>query len=215
MPEPTVHDVDREIREAEAGVAALEQSVIDGDTTVTPESIEKAKDHVGFLRLRRRGAEKRQLEREQQERQEAYDEALAEREAFYSTGTAPAQQAYADLVDSIRAFQDELQKLRAAHGEVGARARDMGLEVPQDIRWLYGFESHHDGDGSTFLQSAFKEASGQRLPRPHGLHSDAIREEYAEREAEAARWEEERNAKYMAQFVTHVESPISQHSITA
>lgn len=208
MPELTIDDVDREIREAEAGVTDLEQAVIDGDTDVTPEAIEKAKDHVGFLRLRRKGAEKRKAEREQQERQSAYDEALAQREEFYSTGVVPAQRAYAGLVDAIRTFQNEVAAMDAAYSTIGTRAGELGVELPQDVRWLFDFSHYRDSDGSAYLKLATHEASGQVITKVHGLHSDATREECAAREAEANRAEEERQARYMAQFTTHTDAPL-------
>lgn len=208
MPELTIDDVDREIREAEVGVSELEQAVIDGDTTVTPEAIEKARDHVGFLRLRRKGAEKRKAEREQQERQSAHDEAIAQREAFYSTGVVPAQRAYAGLVDAIRTFQNELAAMEAEYSTIGARASELGVELPQDVRWLFDFSHYRDGDGSTYLKLATQEASGKLLAKAHGLHSDATREEYEARAAETIRLEEERQAKFMAQFTTYTEAPL-------
>ena len=208
MPELTIDDVDREIREAEAGVSDLEQAVIDGDTDVTPEAIEKAKDHVGFLRLRRRGAEKRKAEREQQERQSAHDEALAQREAFYSTGVVPAQRAYAGLVDAIRTFQNERAAMDAAYSTIGARAGELGVELPQDVRWLFDFSHYRDSDGTAYLKMAFQEASGQVVTKVHGLHSDATREECEAREAERLRVEEEQRARFEAQYTTRTDAPL-------
>ncbi len=46
------------------------------------------------------------------------------------------------------------------------------------------------------------------ITKVHGLHSDATREEHAAREAEANRAEEERQARYMAQFTTHTDAPL-------
>lgn len=201
----TVQTADRELRDAESKVAELEQAVVNGDADVTYAAIEKAKSRVGFLTLQRRGAEKRAAERETAERQAALDEALAQREQFYAEGTTAAQQAYAGLIDALRTFTTELADMRDDYSRIGERANLLGVEVPQDARWVFEFSNYHDVNGEAFIQAAQKEAAGQLLHNSHGLHSAETRAEYQARADEAVRFEEERQARYMAQFTTRPE----------
>jgi hypothetical protein len=182
MSEATVADVDGEIRQAQAAIEQLEQGVADGDPAITVESITEANNRLNFLQLRRRGAEHRERENSEQARRQAAIDAYAERDEFYENGIAAARQAYADLVEATRTFQAEVQKMWSAHASLGAHAIELGVELQQDVRWEFEFRSYHDEDGHTYAQAAFREASGQALPRAHGLHDAETRADYEARE---------------------------------
>ncbi|SNS39905.1 hypothetical protein [Rhodococcoides kyotonense] len=215
MADATVSQVDGEIREAQAAIDALEQAVTKGDDTVTAESVSEARSRLSFLQLRRRGAEHREREDNERARRQAVVDAYAERDEFYTNGTAPAREAYAALVDATRAFQVEVRKMWAAHASLGAQAVELGVELRQDLRWEFDFSSYVDEDGHTFAQAAFKEASGQALPRPHGLHDAATHTGHAEQTAREERAERERQAKFEASYETHSDHPVTTQLATS
>ncbi|WP_032405188.1 hypothetical protein [Rhodococcoides fascians] len=203
MTEPTVLQVDRDIRLTTNHISDMEARFVDGDDSITAETIEESKRHLGFLGLRRKRAEKVERERAEAERQAAIDELVADRAEFYSAGLTAVQDAYAAVVAAAGPFMAELEKARAVHAELGSRGRELP-EAGGDPR----DSDFTRFDDDNFVKFAFTEGVGRPLqdsngrPLLHALHGPAAQAAHAERVAEldaiTEQFERERREMYAA-----------------
>jgi hypothetical protein len=117
-PEAILAAADQEIAEADATLTELEQKVIDGDTAVTPDEIERARQGRWWAGLQRRQAEKRAAALREAEAQQ--QRTVAQLEARRILDEVPQSQVEA----AERAAADAMQKLREVVRDFNdARAR--------------------------------------------------------------------------------------------
>jgi hypothetical protein len=133
----------QEVADAEALHQALEDRILDGDESVTPDELTQARGLMRFASLRKAAAERRA-------EQERHDKAVADAEKYVAdvvaratrlvNGAPDLDKLQAGAVEAVRAYIDAAREthdqLRASASEItGAEgtARDLGIESPGDM----------------------------------------------------------------------------------
>ncbi|MEV5048909.1 hypothetical protein AB0N20_31020 [Streptomyces griseoincarnatus] len=139
-PEAILAAADQEITEADAALAELEQKVIDGDSSITPDEIERARQSRWWAGLQRGQAEKRAAAlREAEARQQR---TVAQLEARRILDSVPVS----DVDQAEQAAAEAMQKLRdVVRARNDARARAIRVlqacaaivpgRQPQGLAW--------------------------------------------------------------------------------
>ena len=129
--------------QAQAEHDAVEESIRQGDETITPDDLNKSRGLLQFARLRQEAADRRAAaaaqERELAQQRLAVDEAV--KLARGLPGNEPALNGLLDAaVSAVRAyldaaakFHDEAREVALAIGNAGPRAEELGLPTPADL----------------------------------------------------------------------------------
>ncbi|WP_327169214.1 hypothetical protein [Streptomyces subrutilus] len=183
VPEPGTPEHVEALADAEAAQAArdlaeIEERVIDGDETVTPEHVEKARGLARFAGLRREAAARKAEAQRQREAEERRDAAFAEarrlmdaapRAAVDEKLTA-AQKAVTELREAVHAYNRGAQ----AAFDVLARTPELPAAhydpvMPNPVAFGYGYPLGHRAlwlDGNNVLsldvRSFVKRATEER-----------------------------------------------------
>ncbi len=129
--------------QAQTAHDAVEESIRQGDETVTPDDLNKSRGLLQFARLRQEAAERKAAnaarEKELAQQRLAVDEAV--KLARNLPGNEPALDGLLDsAVSAVRAyldaaatFHDEAREVAIAIGNAGPKAEELGLPTPADL----------------------------------------------------------------------------------
>ena len=122
---------------------AVEESIRQGDETITPDDLNKSRGLLQFARLRQEAADRKAAaaahERELAQQRLAVDEAvklarkLPGNEPALDTLLDAAVSAVRTYLDAAAKFHDEARGVALAIGNAGPRAEELGLPTPADL----------------------------------------------------------------------------------
>jgi hypothetical protein len=146
-----VEDAEQEAREAAALAETLEERVRDGDESVGPEQLEKARSLAGFLRLRQEAAARKAERAREAARLKACEELAAEVEA-YSTDNGPRYaELRQDVVDAVTAFTTALGDRNERIQEWLRRATELGVPTAPRAQREHGRLGWNGNNGPTIF----------------------------------------------------------------
>lgn len=137
---PRVDEAEEEAREAGALAEALEERVRDGDDTVSPDQVAKARELAGFARLRVEAARRRADKAKQEAVSQQVSEVGAEARAFASEIASraddvqelagKAETVLRELVDALDAQRTEGMRISGALEIAESNAQRAGVPGP-------------------------------------------------------------------------------------
>lgn len=190
--ETPVSAAEQEAIDAEQAVTDLENKVVEGDTSITPSAIGKAKDAARFARLKVQAALRQREKDAEDARAEAVKQFRAEYEEFATIDLDPLRDAYEDAVIALANLTDLVTTRLQDQDEVLGRAPGLGVSIgpkssspEEQARWasiaVPESRSQFNRRAGLVIDLALREAEhgyptdGTQVVRAHALHSDARR----------------------------------------
>lgn len=173
-------------------LAQLEERVRAGDTSITAQQLAEAREADHLASLRQEADERAQAATQAAEHKAAVEQLAKDYAELQDADSAPAREAYADLVQSSKTLLDRLAEFDTKRRAVTDKAMELGVAL--QCHDQFRIPSQPAG---AYLKHAADEASGRYWATgngasPHALHSNKLVAKYEE-DQRLAREAEERN----------------------